>query len=97
MPLGDAEHPISFSFAAEMGSEHVEVTVRSGIAESRALAGTLRLRRNEWEALCGILNEGNEDLCGVAYYPVGYVVRGAEPVHLDDPSVVIYTDEDKER
>lgn len=48
MALGDSEHPISFRFEPRIEGAHVKVTVRSGIAGSRAFAGELVFQPEEW-------------------------------------------------
>ena len=50
MTLGDAEHPISFAFEPRAEGVHVRVVVRAGLRGSRALAGELTFRPEEWAA-----------------------------------------------
>lgn len=49
--LGDDEHPISFLFQPELRGGHVHVRVRAGNRPSRALAGELVFRPQEWATL----------------------------------------------
>ena len=61
MTLGDAEHPISFAFEPRAEGVHVRVVVRAGLRGSRALAGELTFRPEEWAAFREVLGESHHD------------------------------------
>lgn len=81
--LGDAEHPISFRFAAERLGEHVRVNVWAGnAAAARGHAGALTFRVEEWAVLREALEVAllGDWIDGVAT-PGGVLV-------VDDPVIV---------
>lgn len=55
--LGDSEHPISFLFDSRVEGGHVKVTVRTGLRGSRALAGELIFREEEWAVFRNLLDK----------------------------------------
>lgn len=80
--LGDDEHPISFRFCAQERGDgpHVVVGVWAGHrASGRGNAGSITLRREEWEVLSHLLESIDLD-------HVGDASRIIEGIHVDgDP------------
>jgi hypothetical protein len=59
--LGDAEHPVSFAFEPRLEGAHVKVRVRAGLRGTRALAGELTFRPEEWAAFREVVGQAEMD------------------------------------